>query len=118
MDLVFFTTVTTVPSWFSNSSFCSAYSEGCAAAVKRILGKIDGVTDIQTDVAAKTVVVQADQSVSPEFMLEKLQKVSNDYALLCQSTFQLLYDLSSILFHSGLRQVESQWRWYRRPLWF
>lgn len=90
MDLVFFTTVTTVPSWFSNSSFCSAYSEGCAAAVKRILGKIDGVTDIQTDVAAKTVVVQADQSVSPEFMLEKLQKVSNDFALLSEHSSTLI----------------------------
>ena len=53
------------------------YSEGCASAVKRILGKIDGVSDVQTDVAAKTVVVQADPSVSPQLMLEKLQKVSN-----------------------------------------
>lgn len=51
-------------------------SEGCASAVKRILGKIDGVNDVQTDVAAKTVVVEADPSVSPQLMLEKLQKVS------------------------------------------
>eukprot|EP00544_Gedaniella_sp_CCMP2646_P010546 CAMPEP_0202494150 /NCGR_PEP_ID=MMETSP1361-20130828/10823_1 /ASSEMBLY_ACC=CAM_ASM_000849 /TAXON_ID=210615 /ORGANISM="Staurosira complex sp., Strain CCMP2646" /LENGTH=74 /DNA_ID=CAMNT_0049124565 /DNA_START=56 /DNA_END=280 /DNA_ORIENTATION=+ len=50
--------------------------EGCASAVKRILGKIDGVNDVQTDVAAKTVVVQADPSVSPQLMLEKLQKWS------------------------------------------
>lgn len=39
---------------------------------------MDGVNDVQTDVAAKTVVVQADPSVSPQLMLEKLQKVSNE----------------------------------------
>lgn len=50
--------------------------EGCASAVKRILGKFDGVTDIQTDVATKKVVVTADDSVSPQEMLEKLQKWS------------------------------------------
>lgn len=54
----------------------STNSEGCASAVKRVLGKIDGVSDVQTDVAAKKVVVQADPSVSPQLMLEKLQKVS------------------------------------------
>lgn len=59
-------------------SYCT-YSEGCAAAVKRILGKIEGVNDIQTNVEAKTVVVQANESVSPALMLEKLQKVSTDY---------------------------------------
>ena len=51
-------------------------SEGCASAVKRILGKIDGVSDVQTNVEAKTVVVTADDSVSPQVMLEKLQKWS------------------------------------------
>ena len=35
-----------------------------------------GVESVETDVAAKTVVVQAKDSVSPEEMLEKLQKVS------------------------------------------
>jgi hypothetical protein len=35
-----------------------------------------GVHDIQTDVAAKSVIVEADTSVSPELMLEKLVKVS------------------------------------------
>jgi hypothetical protein len=35
---------------------------------------LTGVTDISTDVAAKTVIVQADPSVKPEDMLEKLQK--------------------------------------------
>jgi hypothetical protein len=40
-----------------------------------------GVTDISTDVAAKTVIVQADPSVKPEDMLEKLQKARS--CLLC-----------------------------------
>ena len=34
-----------------------------------------GVTDIQTDVDAKSVVVQADAAVKPEDMLAKLLKV-------------------------------------------
>eukprot|EP00545_Synedropsis_sp_CCMP1620_P006489 CAMPEP_0119013308 /NCGR_PEP_ID=MMETSP1176-20130426/8383_1 /TAXON_ID=265551 /ORGANISM="Synedropsis recta cf, Strain CCMP1620" /LENGTH=72 /DNA_ID=CAMNT_0006966395 /DNA_START=88 /DNA_END=306 /DNA_ORIENTATION=+ len=50
--------------------------EGCASAVKRILGKMDGVTDIQTDVATKKVLVTADDSLAAEVMLEKLQKWS------------------------------------------
>lgn len=35
-----------------------------------------GVSKIETDVSAKTVVVEADESVAPEMMLEKLVKVS------------------------------------------
>eukprot|EP00534_Pseudo-nitzschia_fraudulenta_P003771 CAMPEP_0201135516 /NCGR_PEP_ID=MMETSP0850-20130426/54357_1 /ASSEMBLY_ACC=CAM_ASM_000622 /TAXON_ID=183588 /ORGANISM="Pseudo-nitzschia fraudulenta, Strain WWA7" /LENGTH=73 /DNA_ID=CAMNT_0047406687 /DNA_START=47 /DNA_END=268 /DNA_ORIENTATION=+ len=50
---------------------------GCANAVTRVLKKIDGVTDIVTNVEAKSVVVTHDDSVKPEFMLEKLQKWSN-----------------------------------------
>ncbi|KAG7358377.1 heavy-metal-associated domain containing protein [Nitzschia inconspicua] len=50
--------------------------EGCANAVKRILGKIDGVTNVDANVEAKTVIVDADESVSPQLMLEKLQKWS------------------------------------------
>eukprot|EP00591_Stephanopyxis_turris_P008382 CAMPEP_0195510822 /NCGR_PEP_ID=MMETSP0794_2-20130614/3352_1 /TAXON_ID=515487 /ORGANISM="Stephanopyxis turris, Strain CCMP 815" /LENGTH=72 /DNA_ID=CAMNT_0040638317 /DNA_START=98 /DNA_END=316 /DNA_ORIENTATION=+ len=51
--------------------------DGCAGAVKRILGKIEGVKEIKTDVAAKSVVVEADESVSAQFMFEKLQKWSS-----------------------------------------
>ncbi|KAL7454839.1 hypothetical protein ACHAWC_009306 [Mediolabrus comicus] len=50
--------------------------DGCANAVKRILGKIDGVSDIQTNVEAKSVVVVHNDTVSKEVMLEKLQKWS------------------------------------------
>lgn len=45
--------------------------------MKRILNKIDGVSNVETNVDAKTAVVTADESVSPEFMLEKLQKWGN-----------------------------------------
>ena len=45
--------------------------------LSRILCLSLGVTDIETNVEAKTVVVQADASVSPEFMLGKLQKWGN-----------------------------------------
>ena len=51
-------------------------SEGCASAIKRILGKVEGVSSVETDVAAKTVVVQSDGSVPPAELLEKLTKVS------------------------------------------
>eukprot|EP00537_Pseudo-nitzschia_pungens_P010267 CAMPEP_0172389226 /NCGR_PEP_ID=MMETSP1061-20121228/6179_1 /TAXON_ID=37318 /ORGANISM="Pseudo-nitzschia pungens, Strain cf. pungens" /LENGTH=73 /DNA_ID=CAMNT_0013119335 /DNA_START=49 /DNA_END=270 /DNA_ORIENTATION=- len=50
--------------------------DGCANAVKRILKKIEGVTEIVTDVDAKSVVVTHDDSVQPSLMLEKLQKWS------------------------------------------
>jgi hypothetical protein len=35
-----------------------------------------GVSKIETDVSAKTVIVEADESVAPQMMLEKLEKVS------------------------------------------
>lgn len=44
-----------------------------------------GVSDIQADVAAKTVVVQADESVSPQDMLAKLQAVRSCRRILCQT---------------------------------
>ena len=42
----------------------------------RVLKKIDGVTNIDCNVEAKTVVVTHEASVTPALMLEKLQKVS------------------------------------------
>lgn len=53
-------------------------SDGCASAVNRILGKVDGVQsiDAKTDIESKLVVVQADDSVvSQQVLLEKLSKV-------------------------------------------
>ena len=47
---------------------------GCSGAVERILSKIDGVTSVDANVETKTVVVTADEGVSPELMLEKLEK--------------------------------------------
>jgi hypothetical protein len=34
-----------------------------------------GVSKIETDVSAKTVIVEADESVAPQMMLKKLEKV-------------------------------------------
>ena len=52
------------------------YSEGCASAVKRILGKVDGVTSVETNVSENTVVVDHEESVSKSVMLQKLRVVS------------------------------------------
>ena len=38
--------------------------------------KTTGVKSVETDVPAKAVTVEADDSVTPQFMLEKLEKVS------------------------------------------
>jgi hypothetical protein len=48
-----------------------------------------GVKEIDANVEAKTVVVEADDSVTPEFMLEKLLKVSQSVALIL---FPQLFD--------------------------
>ena len=44
--------------------------------MKRVLGKIEGVESVECNVEAKTVVVQASESVAPQVMLEKLEKWS------------------------------------------
>ena len=46
--------------------------DGCANAVKRILGKIEGVEEIQTDVTNKKVTVKG--SADKEVMLAALKK--------------------------------------------
>ena len=48
---------------------------GCANACKRILGKIDGVTEVKADVEAKIVEV-THNGVDDNLMLEKLKKWS------------------------------------------
>jgi len=52
-------------------------SEGCANAIKRIFKKMEGVSGTVTNVENKTVVVTADDSVTPQAMLAKLQKWSD-----------------------------------------
>ena len=48
---------------------------GCEGAVKRILGKLEGVQAITTDVAAQSVVVDVEEGkTSKEAMLAALQK--------------------------------------------
>jgi copper chaperone CopZ len=45
--------------------------EGCANAIKRLLGKLEGVSSVTTDVAAKSVVVVGSNK---ETLLGALQK--------------------------------------------
>jgi len=51
-------------------------SEGCSGAVKRILGKVEGVTNVETNVDEKSVIVTAADGVTAEEMVEKLSKWS------------------------------------------
>jgi copper chaperone CopZ len=60
-----------------NSFKKQKHSGGCSNAVNRVLKKIEGVTNVDCNVEAKSVVVTHDASVTPAFMLEKLQKVSS-----------------------------------------
>eukprot|EP00525_Craspedostauros_australis_P008889 CAMPEP_0198116554 /NCGR_PEP_ID=MMETSP1442-20131203/13170_1 /TAXON_ID= /ORGANISM="Craspedostauros australis, Strain CCMP3328" /LENGTH=60 /DNA_ID=CAMNT_0043774409 /DNA_START=197 /DNA_END=376 /DNA_ORIENTATION=+ len=48
--------------------------EGCERAVKNVLSKVEGVSDVQTDWKTKTVLVEASETTSKELMLKKLQK--------------------------------------------
>jgi hypothetical protein len=45
-------------------------------ALTNFRSDFEGVSKIETDVSAKTVIVEADESVAPQMMLEKLEKVS------------------------------------------
>ncbi|GMI21098.1 hypothetical protein TeGR_g14191 [Tetraparma gracilis] len=47
---------------------------GCSGAVTRILNKIEGVKEVKADVETKTVFVKTTPDVTPQMMLEKLQK--------------------------------------------
>jgi copper chaperone CopZ len=49
---------------------------GCSAAVQRILGKLEGVKDIEPDLAAKNVKVTCDDDVEPSSLVQALQKWS------------------------------------------
>ena len=49
--------------------------EGCAGAVKRILNKVDGVEEVNTDVGSKSVLVKS-KGITPDKMLEPLMKWS------------------------------------------
>lgn len=46
--------------------------EGCSNAVKRVLGKVEGVTAVDTDVAAKLVTVKG--TASQDVCLAALKK--------------------------------------------
>ncbi|CAM9831539.1 unnamed protein product, partial [Phaeothamnion confervicola] len=50
--------------------------EGCGNACKRILGRLDGVSEVTVDVDTKMVVVTSDGVTPPQTMLEALMKWS------------------------------------------
>ena len=50
---------------------------GCANAVKRILKKMDGVTEIDANVETKLVIVDHTDAVTSQQMLEALKKWSD-----------------------------------------
>ena len=80
-----------------------------------------GVTDINTNVEAKTVIVTHSDAVSKESMLEKLQKV-NKYSWICVINFLLHVGSSDLmivfdtmyLFCSGHKQAENLLRWLHK----
>lgn len=51
------------------------HSEGCASAVKRILSKVEGVTNVETNVAEKSVQITSREGTAEE-MVQQLEKVS------------------------------------------
>jgi hypothetical protein len=65
-------------SWFKEDyhSKWRAPSALCRSSTNFRSTEFAGVSKIETDVSAKTVIVEADESVAPQMMLEKLEKVS------------------------------------------
>ena len=49
--------------------------EGCAAAVKRLLMKINGVTNVDANVGTKAVIITSTQSIAPDVYLTQLENV-------------------------------------------
>jgi len=56
------------------------HCEHCVAAVNRELGQIEGIGDIQVDLEAKTVTVEAEPTVSDERIAEGLYEAGFDVA--------------------------------------
>jgi copper chaperone len=45
---------------------------GCAGSIKKALGSLEGVSNVEVDVETKKVTVNHDQSVSPEKIAESM----------------------------------------------
>jgi len=56
------------------------HCDHCVAAINRELGQIDGVSDIQVDLEAKTVSVEVTQDVTDERIAEGLYEAGFDLA--------------------------------------
>eukprot|EP00557_Chaetoceros_sp_GSL56_P005916 CAMPEP_0176489270 /NCGR_PEP_ID=MMETSP0200_2-20121128/7189_1 /TAXON_ID=947934 /ORGANISM="Chaetoceros sp., Strain GSL56" /LENGTH=72 /DNA_ID=CAMNT_0017886381 /DNA_START=100 /DNA_END=318 /DNA_ORIENTATION=- len=50
--------------------------EGCAGAVKRILGKMQGVSNVETLVDEKVVIVTATEDITGDQLVDQLSKWS------------------------------------------
>jgi hypothetical protein len=80
-----------------------------------------GVKSIDANVEAKTVIVEADESVSAQVMLEKLQKVDSSCDVECGRSYCDVKQCSSnvvIVFSffpcSGPQPLENQWPCHNR----
>eukprot|EP00970_Alexandrium_tamarense_P018894 scaffold13563_cov267-Alexandrium_tamarense.AAC.7 len=91
--------------------------EGCASAVKRILGKVEGVTDIQTNVEAKSVAVTHGDSVSKQEMLEKLQKGADDVYNTVKQLTRGVNGRGNIEVLLSLLVIETNWVFHIRTSW-
>jgi copper chaperone CopZ len=56
--------------------------EGCANAIRRALGRLEGVQEVSVDVPAQDITVQYDDAaVQPAHVLEKLSRAGYDSTL-------------------------------------
>ncbi len=69
--------------------------------------RISGVKSIDTDVDAKSVVVEADDSVTPSVMLEKLEKVLLSQEKDPNSMYISQFRSYSSIHHSGGKRLAS-----------
>jgi hypothetical protein len=63
-------------SWFLEDYHKRQVRSALYRASTNFRSDFEGVSKIETDVSTKTVIVEADESVAPQMMLEKLEKVS------------------------------------------
>jgi copper chaperone len=56
------------------------HCDHCVAAINRELGQIDGVSDIEVDLQAKTVTVEAERNVTDARIAEGLYEAGFDLA--------------------------------------
>lgn len=53
---------------------------GCAGSIKKALGNVEGVSDVDVDVATKKVTVKHDENVTPENIADVLDRAGYSVA--------------------------------------